>query len=248
MTAELERAHRALLERYQVQARANRDLEQFAVVAAHELSEPLRAMAGFAQLLERQYADVLDARGSRYVVRVADAAAHMRALVDDLLYYAQGLDSEPAASLVDPAAIARRVAASLGAPQVEIGELPSVWCDAASVTAVLQNLIGNAMKFHSTSGPARVVVTGYVDGRRVRLCVDDDGIGIGPDNRERVFTMFSRLHPREAYAGTGIGLAVVRRIAERSGGQAWAESSPLGGTRLCVTLPAPPHQERLPPA
>jgi PAS domain S-box-containing protein len=243
LTAELEDAHRALEKEYKASSRSNRDLEQFAYVASHDLSEPLRVMTGFVQLLEQRYADVIDERGSRYIFHVVDGAARMRTLIDDLLEYSRFLRREWTGSQVDTGAIARQVIASLGNPDVEVEELPAVWCDVSSLTAVLQNLIGNALKFHRPDAAARVRVSGWTDGGYVQLCVDDDGIGIEPQYRERVFGMFSRLHVREAYAGTGIGLAIVQQIAERSEGHTWVESSPLGGSRFCITLPAPPSTE-----
>jgi PAS domain S-box-containing protein len=243
LTAELEDAHRALEKEYKASSRSNRDLEQFAYVASHDLSEPLRVMTGFVQLIEQRYADVIDERGSRYIFHVVDGAARMRTLIDDLLEYSRFLRREWTGHWVDTNAIAKQVIASLGNPEVEVGELPAVWCDVSSLTAVLQNLIGNALKFHRPGAPARVSVSGWTDGGHVQLCVDDDGIGIEPQYRERIFGMFSRLHVREAYAGTGIGLAIVQQIAERAEGHTWVESSPLGGSRFCITLPAPPSAE-----
>lgn len=240
LTAELEDAHRTLEKQYAALGRSNRDLEQFAYVASHDLSEPLRAMTGFVQLLEQRYAGVLDERGIRYLSHVVDGAARMRSLIEDLLEYSRFLRAEPPGSRIDTDAIARRVAAKVDGGTVEVGELPAVWSDEASVTAVLQNLVGNAVKFHRPDLPAHVRIAGHADGARVRLTVDDDGIGIEPQYRERIFTMFSRLHVREEYSGTGIGLAIVQQIAERTEGHAWAESSPLGGSRFCITLPAPP--------
>jgi light-regulated signal transduction histidine kinase (bacteriophytochrome) len=240
LSEELARTHRTLEKQYATLARSNRDLEQFAYVASHDLSEPLRTMTGFVQLLEKRYADVLDERGRRYVGHVVDGGARMRTLIEDLLEYSRFLRVEQEPSAVDVDEVARRVVASLGPAQVEIQPLPAVWCDDASVSAVLQNLISNAVKFHREDCPARVVVSGVVEGDRVQLSVDDDGIGIDPEYRDRVFGMFSRLHVREAYAGTGIGLAIVQQIAERSDGRVWIESSALGGSRFCITLPAVP--------
>ena len=249
LAAELEDVHRTLEKQYRALSRSNRDLEQFAYVASHDLSEPLRVMTGFVQLLEKRYADMLDERGTRYVAHVVDGAARMRTLIEDLLEYSRFLGATQRTTRVDTGRVARRVVAGLGvAAQVEVGDLPAVTCDEASVIAVLQNLIGNAVKFHRDDVAAKVVVTGTVvgspaagdaagDGRWVRLCVDDDGIGIAAEYRERVFGMFSRLHVRDAYAGTGIGLAIVQRIAERCDGQVWVEESHLGGSRFCLTLP-----------
>ncbi|MDQ1689748.1 MAG: hypothetical protein QOK42_2723 [Frankiaceae bacterium] len=240
LTAELEDVHRVLEKQYKALGRSNRDLEQFAYVASHDLSEPLRVMTGFVQLLEKRYAGVLGEQGQRYVFHVVDGAARMRILIDDLLEYSRFLRSEQTTSRVDTGAVARRVVLSREAVGVELSELPDVWSDDASVTAVLDNLISNALKFHRPDVPARVVVSGALLGAQVRLCVDDDGIGIDPEYRERVFGMFSRLHVREAYPGTGIGLAIVQQIAERCDGQAWVEPSELGGSRFCIMLPAPP--------
>jgi PAS domain S-box-containing protein len=242
-TAELAKVHHALEKQYLALGRSNRDLEQFAYVASHDLAEPLRVMTGFVQLLEKRYADVLDERGSRYVFHVVDGAARMRILIDDLLEYSRFLRSDPTASYVDTNAVARRAVTAEDAAQVTIGDLPPVWCDDASVHAALQNLISNAVKFHRPSALSKVVVSGHRDGTHVQICVDDDGIGIEPEYRQRVFGMFSRLHVREAFPGTGIGLAIVQQIAERSDGRAWVEASPLGGSRFCITLPATQDEE-----
>lgn len=239
-TAELAVVHRDLEKQYQALRRSNRDLEQFAYVASHDLSEPLRVMTGFVQLLEQRYADRLDERGTKYIAHVVDGAARMRTLIEDLLEYSRFLRAERSAVRVDTTAVARSVASTLGGAQVEIGELPDVWSDDASVLAALQNLISNALKFASPDVAARVVLSGSQNGAMVTLYVDDNGIGIEPEYRERIFGMFSRLHVREAYPGTGIGLAIVQQIAENAEGHVRVEASPLGGSRFCLTLPAVP--------
>lgn len=240
LTAEVEDAHRTLEKQYAVLGRSNRDLEQFAYVASHDLSEPLRVMTGFVQLLQKRYADLLDDRGNRYVFHVVDGAARMRTLIDDLLEYSRFLRSDRTSGRVNTHRVVSKVLVELETAQVEVQQLPAVWSDDASVAAVMQNLISNALKFHRPDAPARVVVSARIEGGRVRLMVDDDGIGIDEEYRERVFGMFSRLHVREAYPGTGIGLAIVQQVAERSDGRAWVESSPLGGSRFCITLPLAP--------
>jgi PAS domain S-box-containing protein len=240
LAAELEEVHGILEKQYVALGRSNRDLEQFAYVASHDLAEPLRVMTGFVQLLEQRYAEVLDERGSRYVFHIVDGAARMRVLIDDLLEYSRFLRADTGSEVVDTNAVARRAVAAEDAADVEIGDLPAVWCDEAAVFAVLQNLISNAVKFHRPDTVSRVRVTGEIAGPTVQLSVEDDGIGIEPEYRERVFGMFSRLHVRESYAGTGIGLAIVQQVAERSDGRAWVETSELGGSRFCITLPAPP--------
>lgn len=237
LSAELEDARRIQEIQNVALARSNRDLEQFAFIASHDLSEPLRAMTGFVQLLEKRYASALDERGLGYLAHVVDGAARMRRLIEDLLEYSRYLSIDAPGGPVDTTAVARRVVDSLPTDGVEVRELPDVWCDEASVVAVLQNLISNAVKFHRPGAPSRVEVSGRIEDGRVVISVDDDGIGIEPEYRERVFGMFARLHVREAYAGTGIGLAIVQQIAERVGGSVWIETSHLGGSRFCITLP-----------
>ena len=238
LTAELEDIHRTLQKQHAALGRSNRDLEQFAYVASHDLSEPLRVMTGFVQLLEKRYADALDERGSRYLFHIVDGAARMRTLIEDLLEYSRFLRAEPPASRVDLRAVALRIAGNFEDADIEIAALPDVWSDEASVVAIVQNLIGNAVKFHRPETSARVVVSAIATGARVLLVVDDDGIGIAEEYRDRVFGMFTRLHVREAYPGTGIGLAIVQQIVERTNGKVWVEASPLGGSRFCVSLPA----------
>jgi PAS domain S-box-containing protein len=240
LTAELEDARRTQERQNVSLARSNRDLEQFAFVASHDLSEPLRAMTGFVQLLEKRYAEVLDERGLGYVAHIVDGSARMRTLIEDLLEYSRYLLVDPTGRLVRTGEAAREVASSMELSGVVVGELPDVWYDETSVRAVLQNLIGNAVKFHKPDTAPVVEVTGRTEDGRVLLCVDDNGIGIEPQYRDRIFGMFARLHVREAYSGTGIGLAIVQQVAERSGGTAWVEESHLGGSRFCVTLPAVP--------
>jgi len=243
LTAELEGLRRTQARQNVALARSNRDLEQFAFVASHDLSEPLRAMTGFVQLLEKRYSDVLDERGRRYVAHIVDGSARMRTLIEDLLEYSRYLLVDPPGSRVDTTETAQQVVASLETAGVFVGDLPEVWYDEMSVLAVLQNLIGNAVKFQGAGVAPHVEVTGRIEDGRVLLCVDDNGIGVEPESRERIFGMFSRLHVREDYSGTGIGLAIVQQVAERSDGRAWVETSHLGGSRFCITLPAAPDEE-----
>jgi PAS domain S-box-containing protein len=243
LSAELEDARRTQERQNVSLSRSNRDLEQFAFVASHDLSEPLRAMTGFVQLLEKRYESVLDERGLGYIAHVVDGSARMRTLIEDLLEYSRYLLVEPTGERVNTGDAAREVVLALEATGVEIGDLPDVWYDETSVRAVLHNLIGNALKFHQPETAIHVEVTGRIVDGRVLLCVDDNGIGIDPEYRDRVFGMFARLHVREAYSGTGIGLAIVQQVAERSEGTAWVEESPLGGCRFCVTLPVVPGEE-----
>jgi PAS domain S-box-containing protein len=239
-TAALAKAHQELGKQYRALSRSNRDLERFAYVASHDLSEPLRVMTGFVQLLEQRYAGVLDDRGLGYVKHVVDGAARMRSLIDDLLEYSRFLRAERPGADVDLQAAAGHVLSALGDVDVEIGALPHVWADEASVHAVLSNLISNGLKFHEADGAPRVVVSAVRDGAMVELRVDDNGIGIEEEYREKVFGMFARLHVREDYPGTGIGLAIVQQVAENADGRAWVEESTLGGSRFCITLPAVP--------
>jgi PAS domain S-box-containing protein len=241
LRAQLEEAHRAMEAQNDALRRSNRDLQQFAYVASHDLSEPLRVMTGYVQLLEKRYVDQLDDKAARWIQHVVDGSARMRTLIDDLLEYSRFLrtDRDPVPVDLDEAAKAAAAGISRRSPDadVRVDPLPPVVADRASVESLLANLIGNGVKFVRPDTPATVHVSGERDRGMVRLVVDDAGIGIEPRYRERVFSMFQRLHAREDYAGTGIGLAIVQQVAELHGGRAWIEDSPLGGARVCVTLP-----------
>ena len=244
LAAELESARAELQRRNAALARSNRDLEQFAYVASHDLSEPLRVMTGFVQQLERKYDGLLDDRGRRYVQHIVEASVRMRALIDDLLDYSRFLRAPRELGRVDTTAVAQRAVAAVATPlresggEVTVKPLPAVWSDEALLLSLLQNLIANAVKFSAPGRPPHVEVHGSTADGWVTLHVDDDGIGIAPEYRERVFRMFQRLHVREAYSGTGIGLAIAQQVVELHNGRIAIEDSPLGGARFTCTLPA----------
>ncbi|CAN5193792.1 hypothetical protein BH24ACT10_BH24ACT10_00910 [soil metagenome] len=229
--------------------RSNRDLEQFAYVASHDLSEPLRVMTGYVERIEHRYDELLDDRGRRYMQHIVDASRRMRSLIDDLLDYSRFLRAPREPVEVDTRAVVDRVLRTLlpsmreSRTTVHVGALPRVWSDAAQLESLLSNLISNATKFHSPGREPHIEMSGSEHGGWVTLVVDDNGIGIDEEYRERVFRMFQRLHVREAYPGTGIGLAIAQQIVELHEGRIWIEESPLGGARFCCTLPAGPPQE-----
>ncbi|MET8849250.1 ATP-binding protein [Amycolatopsis sp. NPDC004625] len=254
--AELERAH-AMLDRRTREAeesnamldrrtreleRSNADLEQFAYVASHDLQEPLRKVASFCQLLQRRYQGLLDERGEQYIEYAVDGAKRMQVLINDLLAFSR-VGRKPgehvvaeAGALVDDALANLEVALSLSGGKVTRGELPAVRVEPALVTAVFQNLIGNALKFKGET-PPEVRVTAERDGDDWVFSVADNGIGIDAEYAERVFALFQRLHTRSAYPGTGIGLALCRRIVEYHGGRIWLDTE-AADTTFRFTLPA----------
>ena len=244
LAAELEDLQRALADQNAALLRSNRDLQQFAYIASHDLSEPLRVMTGYVQLIEKRYGEQLDDKGRRWIGFVVEGSERMRRLIDDLLEYSRFLRTDRVVDVVDLDAAARRAVAAAvqDVPEavVEVDPLPAVRADTSAVQSVLANCIGNALKFTRPGSPPQVRVSALPAGAMVQLVVDDAGIGIAPEYRERVFRMFQRLHAREEYGGTGIGLAIVQQVAESYGGRAWCEDSPLGGARLCVTLPLAP--------
>jgi signal transduction histidine kinase len=224
--------------------RSNSELEQFAYVASHDLQEPLRKVASFTQLLQRRYAGQLDARADQYIEFAVDGAKRMQALINDLLQYSRVGRStrEPAlVSSEDALAQARNnLAAAMeetGAT-VESGHLPLVLAELTLLTAVFQNLLSNALKF-SGGKPSRIVITTSRDEPFWLFSFADNGIGIEPEYAERIFVIFQRLHERTAYPGTGIGLAITRKIIEYFGGRIWLDTTYTEGARFLFTLPMP---------
>jgi signal transduction histidine kinase len=224
--------------------RSNSELEQFAYVASHDLQEPLRKVASFSQLLQRRYAGQLDARADQYIEYAVDGARRMQALINDLLAYSRVGRSAREPALVSSDAALTQARANLAeqieetGATVETGHLPLVLAELPLLIAVFQNLLGNSLKF-SGGKPPRIVITVRRDEPFWLFSFSDHGIGIDPEYAERIFVIFQRLHERAAYTGTGIGLAVTRKIIEYFGGQIWLDTSYTEGARFLFTLPMP---------
>jgi len=228
--------------------RSNRDLQTFAYAASHDLTEPLRTVSGFLTLLQRRHGDRLGADAQELVDFAVAGADRMQDLIDDLLRLSRAGSSELADEPVALDAVAERVLTALGGriretgAEVRVEPLPVVRGDARGLEQVLQNLVANALKFVAPGATAHVRVFAEPraeDGRPGWVVsVQDDGIGIDPAQAERVFKMFQRLHTREAYAGTGMGLAICARVVERLGGRIWLEPAPGGGSRFAFWLRA----------
>ncbi|HLO77351.1 MAG TPA: ATP-binding protein [Magnetospirillum sp.] len=224
-------------------AASNSELERFAYVASHDLQEPLRTITSFAQLLERRSRLRLQSEDLDYLHFIVAGAKRMHALVNDLLAYSRVTNKGAPFSRVDTGAVVARVLQNLqesiatAGADVEVGPLPPVQGDEMQVTQLFQNLVGNAVKFRRPGQHPHVCVQAVGGPGNVTFSVVDDGIGIEEEYREQVFTIFKRLHPGEAYPGTGIGLAICKRIVDRHGGRIWVERSPTGGCALFFTLP-----------
>ena len=229
-------------------ARSNADLEQFAYVASHDLQEPLRKVSSFGDLLARRYQGQLDERGDGYVAFIVDGARRMQLLINDLLAFSRvgrtagEAEVIAAGELVDQARTALTSAIEETGARVEAGELPSVRGQRALLVAVFQNLIGNAVKFHGPDAPA-VRIEARPDGGLWEFSCTDNGIGVDPEFADRIFVIFQRLHPRDHYDGSGIGLAMCRRIVEYHGGRIWLDTDHRGGARFLFTLPGPRSPE-----
>ena len=228
-------------------ARSNDDLQQFAYVASHDLSEPLRKVANFCQLLERQYADRLDDRARQYIDFAVDGAKRMQALITDLLALSRvgrTTDEFVPVALGDVVGLARATLAErideAGGSVVVSTPLPTVQGDRSLLVSLMENLIGNAIKYRRPDvAPVVDISAGFDDAERAwTVAVRDNGIGIAPEYAERIFAVFQRLHVRDAYEGTGIGLALCRRIVEFHGGRIWLDPVQSdAGAAFLFTLP-----------
>ncbi|MBI4970088.1 MAG: PAS domain S-box protein [Rhodospirillales bacterium] len=228
--------------------RSNADLEQFAYVASHDLREPLRTVASFVTLLERKYGDRLDSDGREFIAFARDGAQRMDGLVLDLLDYSRvGRSNEPQAPVPLAEALdeALRNLATLietnGATIETATDLPTLWGVRGELVRLFQNLIANALKYRAPDRPPRVTIGAERQGRQWVVTVTDNGIGIEPQHLERIFGIFKRLHTAEDYDGSGIGLAVCKKIVERHRGRIWASSVPGQGSTFHVALPADPN-------
>jgi signal transduction histidine kinase len=228
--------------------RSNSELEQFAYVASHDLQEPLRKVTSFCQLLQRRYGGQLDDRADQYIEFAVDGAKRMQLLINDLLAFSRvgrsGQDLEPVACDKALAAAQANLSAQVGqaGAVIEAGPLPTVQAQLTLMTVVFQNLLGNALKFRGDQPPC-IKVSAVREGAFWSFSVTDNGIGIEPEYADRVFLIFQRLHDRTAYPGTGIGLAVTRKIVEYFGGRIWLDTSVAAGARFCFTLPALTDEE-----
>jgi signal transduction histidine kinase len=239
-------ALRAASERLDEQARdlerSNTELEQFAYVASHDLQEPLRKVASFSQLLERRYKGQLDERADQYIAFAVDGAKRMQVLINDLLAFSRvgRLVREhvevDAADLVDQAIANLSLAVEESGAEITVDDLPRVSGDTSLLTAVFQNLVSNAIKFRGEA-PPRIHVGVRDAGSAWEFSVADNGIGIEPEYADRIFVIFQRLHGKEVYPGTGIGLAMCRKIVEYSGGRIWLDTDVREGTTFRFTLP-----------
>jgi signal transduction histidine kinase len=240
----LEQAERSLEEKAAELARSNKELEQFAFVASHDLQEPLRMVTSYMQLLKRQYGGQLGEDADEYIGFAVDGANRMHQLINALLTYSRvdtkGEPPVPTSSekALNQALLNLQVAIEERDAVVTYDELPAVTADEVQLAQLFQNLIGNAIKFGKEGGRPEVHISVRpVDGMW-EFSVRDNGIGIDPKYSSRVFELFQRLHGREEYPGTGIGLAVCKRIVDRHGGRIWVESEPNRGSVFYFTLPA----------
>lgn len=224
--------------------RSNAELQRFAYVASHDLSEPLRMVTSYCGLLAEDFGERLDDTGREYLGYAVDGALRMRTLIDDLLAYSRVSWVADAARRVSLDEVFDAALRDLGGAIADAGAdvvvepLPAVLGNPGQLGQLAANLLGNALKFRSPGTVPRVTVSAETGGGRVTLSVADNGIGIPDKHRERVFVMFKRLHGRGAYGGNGIGLALCKRIAELHGGAVWVEDAPGGGSVFRVTLVA----------
>jgi PAS domain S-box-containing protein len=224
--------------------RSNAELEQFAYVASHDLQEPLRMVASYCQLLQRRYKGKLDQDADEFIGYAVEGAQRMQRLINDLLAYSRigqkGTAFEPVvlSEVVEAALANLRIAVDEAGATVETGNSPTVRGNRTQLTQLFQNLIGNAIKFRRDEPPVvRIAAHPQHDGA-THIVVEDNGMGIEPEYLDRVFLIFQRLHERGRYPGTGIGLAVAKKVVEHHGGRIWIESTPGQGSRFHLTLPS----------
>jgi light-regulated signal transduction histidine kinase (bacteriophytochrome) len=237
-----ERAQEALAIRAKELARSNAEFEQLAYVTSHDLQEPLRMVVSYTQLLASRYKGKLNADADEFIGFAVDGAIRMQQLIQDLSSYSRVANRGETLELTQSQAACGTALSNLrgsiedAGAVLNVGPLPAVLADATQLTQLFQNLIGNAVKYRNQRRP-EIQVAARPNGDEWVLSVKDNGIGIEPQYSERIFQMFQRLHAREEYSGTGIGLAICRKIVERHGGRIWVESRPGNGSTFLFTIP-----------
>jgi light-regulated signal transduction histidine kinase (bacteriophytochrome) len=220
----------------------NAELEQFAYVASHDLQEPLRMVSSFLTLLERRHSDQLDDNAREYITFAVDGAERMKNLIQDLLKYSRVGRNSSAAGRVDMEDVVHQAIKQLGVPILEsdaairCDDLPAVYGVKEDLVLLMTQLLSNAITFSGDNAP-EISVRARLDDDQWHFEVQDNGIGIEPQHAERVFQIFHQLHPRDDYPGTGIGLALAKKVVELHGGRIWVTESPAGGASLNFTLP-----------
>ncbi|MFY9562453.1 MAG: ATP-binding protein [Terriglobales bacterium] len=230
-------------------ARSNRDLEQFAYVASHDLQEPLRMVAAYTQLLAERYRGKLDENADKYIGYAVEGATRMQALIRDLLEFSRvgrngtgGKHSDCNAAL-ERALLNLKAAIDESGAAVNHDPLPAVAAESTLLIQLFQNLIGNAIKFRGKEAPV-IRISAERQGARWQFAVADNGIGIAPEHKDVIFVIFQRLHARDEYSGNGVGLAICKKIVEHHGGRIWVESEPGHGCTFQFTLTAIPADEK----
>jgi signal transduction histidine kinase len=242
-TGELER-RAAEMERLTAELkRSNEELEQFAYVASHDLQTPLRSVTGFLDLLSRRYKSRLGPEADEFITFAVEGAERMHQLINDILVFSRVATRGQPFAPVDTRAVLAQTLAGLGAAiresgaEITQGELPTVHGDESQLVQLFQNLIGNARKYRNESEPPRIRVDAGEHETGWEFRIEDNGIGFEPRHAERIFEIFQRLHTIGEYPGTGIGLAICKKIVERHGGRIWVESEPGKGSTFFFTLP-----------
>lgn len=227
-------------------ARYNTELRQFAYAVSHDLAEPLRSISGFAQLLAQEYSGRLDEDADEYIAFIVEGTRRMKTLINDLLEYSRVGMHTADRRRVQSGTVVTQVLDGLAAQILETfamvdvqPRMPSILVDRTQFSQLMQNLLANALKFGPVKGSPHIAVRAILeDDDSWHFTVSDNGIGIEPRHRKRIFEMFQRLNDRERYPGSGIGLATCKRIVDNHGGRIWVEDSPLGGASFHFTLPA----------
>ncbi|MGE5616987.1 MAG: PAS domain S-box protein [Bacillota bacterium] len=244
--AALRAAHDELERKARELARSNEELQQFAYVASHDLQEPLRMISSYTQLIVRRYGDRLDGDAKEFMDFIVDGAARMKQLIEDLLAYSRvgtrGKELQPTDSgaALQKALVNLRAAQEASGATVTHGDMPTIVADGQQLTQLFQNLVGNAMKFRGEEPPRIHVACEERDEVWV-FAVRDNGIGLDPQYSERIFMMFQRLHTKAEYPGTGIGLAICKKIVDRHGGRIWVQSQPGKGCTFGFSIPRHPE-------